>query len=50
MKGERLTSALLKKVLDNSMNFVLYSGIPFAGGRSREASLGWDGNGACGRG
>jgi|SRR5215213_10187209 hypothetical protein len=43
-------TVLLKNVLDSLWNFVLYGRIPSAGGRSREASSEWDGNGARGRG
>ena len=40
----------LKIVLDNPGTLSYASPVPSAGGRSREASLGWDGSGACGRG
>src|SRR3954467_6217309 len=40
----------LKKVLDSCGRVSYISPVPSAGGRSREASLGWDGSGACGRG
>src|SRR5215208_5589162 len=39
-----------KIVLDNHGTMSYISPVPSAGGRSREASLGWDGSGACGRG
>src|SRR4051812_5074300 len=40
---------LLKIVLDTLRTLSYISPVPSAGGRSREASLGWDGSGACGR-
>ena len=40
----------LKIVLDSPGTLSYVSPVPSAGGRSREASLGWDGSGACGRG
>src|SRR5215213_2607714 len=40
----------LKIVLDTTGTLSYISPVPSAGGRSREASLGWDGSGACGRG
>ena len=43
-------SGFLKIVLDNPGTMSYVSLVPSAGGRSREASLGWDGSGACGRG
>src|SRR4051794_39152198 len=41
---------LLKLILDSPGTLSYISPVPSAGGRSREASLGWDGSGACGRG
>src|SRR4051794_25381965 len=40
----------LKLVFDSAGTLSYISPVPSAGGRSREASLGWDGSGACGRG
>src|SRR5215212_4291008 len=40
----------LKIVLDTHGTLSYISPVPSAWGRSREASLGWDGSGACGRG
>src|SRR3954452_16745407 len=41
---------LLKLILDRHGTVSYILPVPSAGGRSREALLGWDGSGACGRG
>src|SRR3954452_24405717 len=47
---EPAVAIFLKIVLDSHGTLSYVSPVPSAGGRSREASLGWDGSGACGRG
>src|SRR3954454_9879274 len=44
-----MTHVFLKLILDTRRTMSYISPVPSAGGRSREASLGWDGSGACGR-
>src|SRR3954451_20870496 len=50
-RGFREAARIFLKLVFHSHGTLSYiSPVPSAGGRSREASLGWDGSGACGRG
>src|SRR3954447_19352198 len=50
-RGFREAARIFLKLVFHSAGTLSYiSPVPSAGGRSREASLGWDGSGACGRG